>query len=139
MRTICIAVLGALAITACAHAPEPVAGPPSYAAVAVESSPKARFYADCIGQAATGGTYGRAHDEDTEMVLFTCTGAPARAFYDALAGRSAEVGSETQSGSRTYRSTNAVQRDLFGVDYCFTDAGEHSCVVSLNAGEFLRP
>lgn len=139
MRTISTALLGALALTACAHAPEPMAGPPDYAAVATEPSAKARLYADCVSQAATAGTFGRAYDPDTEMVLFTCTSAPARAFYEGLARRSAEVGSEREVGGRTYRSTNAVQRDLFGVDYCFTDAGEHTCVISLNAGEFLRP
>lgn len=139
MHAIRAALLGALTLSACAHAPEPEAGPPDYSAIATETSPRAHYYADCIAQAAATGAYGRAHDPDTEMVLFTCTGGPARAFYEALAERSAEVGSEHQAGGRTYRSTNAVRRNLFGVDYCWTEGREHGCVVSLNAGEFLRP
>ncbi len=139
MRTSSIALLGALALTACAHAPEPMAGPPDYSAVPFERSAKARLYADCIAQAATAGTYGRAHDPDTEMVLFVCTGSPARAFYDGLATRSTEVGSQRDVDGGTYRSTNPVERNLFGVDYCSTDGDGYECVISLNAGEFLRP
>ncbi len=127
------------ALTACAHAPEPVAGPPDYSAIAIQPSVKAGLYAECIAQAAEARTYGRAHDEDTEMVLFVCSGAPARAFYDGLASRSADVGSETSVGGLTYRSTNRVQTNLFGVDYCQTDGRTYACVISLNAGEFLRP
>lgn len=139
MRAICTTLLGALTLTACATAPEPVTGPADLSAIAVEPSAKARLYADCIAQAATAGTFGRAHDPDTEMVLFTCTGAPARAFYDGLAERSVDVGSEIRADGRTYRSTNAVQRDLFGVDYCVAEGATHTCVISLNAGDFLAP
>ena len=128
-----------LATAACATAPEAAMGPPNFTAIETSPSPKAEFYAACIGQAAAQGAYGRASDPDTEMVLFTCTGTPARLFYDALAARSAEVGSETVIGARTYRSTNPVRANLFGVDYCWVEAGDYQCTISLNAGEFLRP
>lgn len=130
----------AAALTACAGVPDAPIGPPDYALIPVEPSPRAALYADCIAQATANRSYGRAHDRDTELVVFTCTGAPARAFYEGLAARSAEVGSEWTFDGRTWRSTNRVQRDLFGADWCSTDPQTgHRCVISLNAGAFLRP
>lgn len=106
--------------------------------MATEPAPNARFYADCIAEAVAAGRYGRAHDESTEMILFTCTGAPARPFYEALGPWSARLGSEAQADGRTVRSTNPVRRNLFGVDWCSTaGADDYRCVVSLNAGAFL--
>lgn len=142
MTPVTRAAIVGLAITAsaCAHAPELPAGPPDLAPVAVEPSAKARLYADCIAEAAAAERYGRAWDDSTELVLFTCTGPAARRFYDALGPWSAQVASEASSGGRVFRSTNPVQRNLFGVDVCSSDgAGDYRCVISLNAGEFLRP
>lgn len=138
MRRPALIVAVASLAAACAHAPEPAAGPPDFSAVATEPAPHARLYADCIAEAAAAGRYGRAHDDSTEMVVFTCTGATARAFYEALGPWSARVGSEARADGRTFRSTNPVRRDLFGVDICSTDgAGDYRCVISLNAGAFL--
>jgi len=135
-----IALLAAgLTVTACASVPEAPLGPPDYSAVATRPEPRARFYADCVAQAAASGTFAHAQDDDTSTILFTCTGAPARAFYDGLATRSAEIGSEFVSEGRTFRSTNRVIRDLFGVDYCSTGGpDDFQCVITLNAGDFLR-
>ncbi|MES2860747.1 MAG: hypothetical protein V4701_04710 [Pseudomonadota bacterium] len=127
----------ALTASACATAPDAVTGPASYAAIATRPEPRAGLYADCIAQAAGAGTYGHASDDDSSLILFTCTGTPARVFYEGLAVRSAAIGSEFVSEGRTYRSTNRVERDLFGVDYCSTAAGQYQCVITLNAGEFL--
>ena len=128
-----------VAVSACAHPNGIAAGPPNFTPVMTTAAPKARLYADCIAQAAANGTYGRAHDAETELVLFTCTGVPAKAFYDGLGVHSAAVGSERQLDGRILRSTNPVQRDMFGVDWCSTDGRDHTCVVSLNAGNFLWP
>ena len=50
-----------------------------------------------------------------------------------------EVKSEFQFEGRTYRSTDRVVANLFGVDYCSTgDGDDYACVVTLNAGRFLR-
>lgn len=139
--TLVLAVPVLLTAAACAHAPDTPPGPPDYAPVVTDATaPHARLYADCIAQSAAAGTYARAHQGDTELVLFTCTAAPARAFYDGLADWSARIGAEAVSDGQTFRSTNPVQRDLFGVDYCSTDgAGDYLCVISLNAGPFLAP
>ncbi len=130
-------ILSAALLSACATTPEAPTGPPDFTAVPTQTSPRARLYADCIGQAVSTSDYAAAHDGDSSLVLFTCTGAPARVFYDGLAARSAAVGSEVHANGRTYRSTNAVQRDLYGVDYCSTDGSAYQCVITLNAGEFL--
>lgn len=112
---------------------------PDFTAVAtLPAPPQARLYGDCIAQAAALDRLARASRDGSELLLFTCVGEPARAFYDGLAGRSAQAGSEAAVNGRTYRSTNPVRRDLFGVDYCSTDGGgDYQCVITLNAGDFL--
>lgn len=137
-RAALILSLLAVTVSACASTPEPTR-PADFSRIATQPSPQATLYANCIGQAVTGGRYGRAWDDSTDLILFTCEGEPARAFYDALAGRSAQVGSEVTVGERTIRSTNPVQRDLFGVDYCEREGGDHRCILSFNGGAFLRP
>lgn len=148
--TLIAPVLAASLLGACAGFPslpglgggdaQLIAGAPDYTPVSGElPSPKGRLYADCIAQAAGNRAYLRGQDEDTTLLLFTCTGAAARAFYDGLVEHSAAIGSEFTSAGRTFRSTDRVQRDLYGVDYCSTDgAGNYTCVITLNTGAFLR-
>lgn len=129
-----------VALTACAHAPEAAPTVPDYTPIAGEPAPpNARFYADCIGQAATSGTFRRAADGGgDELILFTCTGAPARAFYDALGPWSARIGSAFDHEGRSYRSTAKVVANMFGVDSCSAASGtDHRCVITFNAGDFL--
>ena len=144
LTTIATCLAAALSTTACASmggSEDASTQPRDFAAIQTEPSPRAKLYADCMTQAGTSGAYGRAHDDSTELFLFTCTGEPARAFWDALGPWSAETGSEASEGGRVYRSTNPVIRNLFGVDYCSTttSGADHRCIVSLNAGEFLKP
>jgi hypothetical protein len=131
--------LAAASLAACASASDVAGGPPDYSAVATQPpSEKARLYANCVGQAAEAGAYARVSQDGAEMILFTCTGQPAQAFYDGLAARSAAIGSEFTADGRTYRSTNRVERNLFGVDYCSTNGtADVRCVITLNAGGFL--
>lgn len=126
-------------IAGCATTPEAApAGPPDYTALATHPSAQAGLYGGCMGQAIANGAYGRFSDGDSTLLLFTCQDAPARAFYNGLAERSAAVNSEVQAQGRTFRSTETVQRNLIGVDYCSTDgAGDYECVITLNAGSFL--
>jgi hypothetical protein len=112
---------------------------PQYRAIATEPAPpQAALYANCLASAAAAHHVARAHDPDTTLLVFTCDGEPAHAFFDGLAAWSARIGSEFQYEGRTYRSTVRVRRDLFGVDYCATDGQQHECVITLNVGEFLR-
>lgn len=135
-----IALGTAATLAACAHGAEPVNSTPDYSPMVGSLAPaNARFYADCIAQAAANATYVRASDGGgDELILFTCTGAPAMAFYDALGSWSAQIGSAFEHAGRSYRSTAKVQRNLFGVDSCSTQAGaDPRCVITFNAGDFL--
>lgn len=140
IRHLILPLITLAGLSACASTSGSAAGPPDYSAIqTLPASPRARLYADCIAASVVAGTYAHAQNEDTDMVVFTCDGRSARAFYDGLAQRSAEVGSEFVHEGRTWRSTNRVQRNLFGVDVCSTDgAADFRCSISLNAGGFLR-
>jgi len=129
-----------LAAGACAHAPEAVPSPPDYAPLTAQpAGPHARLYADCIRQAAETGAYRQVIDGGDELLLFTCEGAVARAFWAALGPHSAAKDSAFENDGRSYRSTARVERDLVGVDYCTVDAsgGDARCVLTFNAGDFL--
>lgn len=148
--TLIAPLLAASLLGACAGLPnlpglgggdaQEVATVPDYTPVPGElPSPRGRLYADCITQAAGNRAYLRGQNEDSTLLLFTCTGAAARAFYEGLAEHSAAIGSEFTSDGRTFRSTDKVQRNLYGVDYCSTDGhGDYACVITLNTGAFLR-
>lgn len=129
------------AVTGCASMPDAPAAPLDYAAiVTAPAPPNARLYVDCFSQAITSGSYRSADDGDgAELLLFTCTGAPARALFDALGPWSARIGSEFLMDGRTARSTARVERNLYGVDYCSAlEDADHRCVITFNAGDFLN-
>jgi len=132
-----IACLSALTLAACATAPEP-SGPPDFAPIPTTSSANARFYADCIAQAAQTGRYGHAYDE-VHVVVFTCEGEPARAFFAALGPWAASQNSEVVVGDRVIRSTTRIERDLFAADWCERRGDAHACSISLRTGEFAIP
>lgn len=131
-------ILGLLA--ACAHGAAPMASAPDYTSIVGDPAPaNARYYVDCIAQAAATGSYRRAADGGgDELILFACTGAPARAFYDALGPWSIAHDSAFEHDGRSYRSTAKVQANMFGVDSCSTVAdADPRCVITFNAGDFL--
>ena len=132
-----LVLLAALTLTACATAPAP-SGPPDLTPVATTPSAHARLYADCVAQAVQSGAYGHAFDE-VHVVIFTCDGAPARAFFDALGPWSTEQNSEIVDGDRVIRSTTRIERDLFAADYCERRGADHQCRISLRTGEFGQP
>lgn len=126
-------------LAACGHTPPPAA-PASFAGVPTTSSPVVgALYANCLAAAATAQHYGEAHDPDTHVLLFTCSGDPAKAFYDGLAEHSAKIHSEVVRDGRTYRPTQVVRHDLFGVDYCVFDGTTYACTITVNVGGFLAP
>lgn len=122
-------------VVACAASSRPTARTPSYQPIALEPAPpQARLYANCLADAIANQRYHRAKNHDTTLLVFVCQGAPALAFFDGLAERSARVQSEFTRNGEAYRATNRVREDLFGVDYC----SRSECTITLNAGEFLR-
>ena len=139
--TITLITAASAALAACATAPEAPAGPPDYSAIVTAAAPpNAGLYVDCFSQAITTRSYGSADDGDgSELLLFSCPGAPARALFDALGPWSARIGSEFQMNGRTARSTARIERNLYGVDYCSATGGaDHRCVITFNAGDFLN-
>ena len=130
---------GSIALTSCATTPDAdLASAPDYMPLVTRPHPRAALYVDCIAQATAAGAYGYAESDGNVRLLFTCTGAPARAFYDGLAARSAAIGSEIRIDGRTLRTTERVERDMFGVDYCSTGGpDDFTCIVSLNTGAAL--
>lgn len=140
LRPLLAALALGAALSACAHAPEPVEGPPDYAPPATQpAGPHAGLYADCIGQAAGAGAFGQVIDGGEELLLFTCSGAVAAAFYEALGPHSERMDSAFAHDGRAYRSTAKVERDLIGVDHCSVAAEgrDPRCVLTFNAGDFL--
>jgi hypothetical protein len=126
-----------LLIAACTGGPPPRTVLDLRPIAAQDAPPEAGLYAACLADAAASHRYGHARDATTSLILFTCTGEPARAFYDALGAWSARIGSQYERAGRTYRATAAVRANLFGVDYCATDGAQHECVITLNAGSFV--
>jgi hypothetical protein len=134
------AVSTLLAAAACAHGPEAMPVAPDYTPLAQQpAGPHARLYADCIRLAAAAGHYRQVIDGGDELLLFTCSGSIAEAFWEALEPHSAAMDSGWERDGRRYRSTAKVQEDLVGVDYCTVDAagGDARCVLTFNAGDFL--
>jgi len=131
-----VRALAFVALAACHHAQ--TAGPataPDYHPIAGQPlPPRGQLYADCLGDAVANKRVAYAHDADTDLLMFTCNADPARAFFDGFAGKGAEV----VTGGTTLRSTNPVRHDLFGVDYCTHAGTDYQCVITLNAGRFLR-
>ncbi|MDP3494053.1 MAG: hypothetical protein Q8R82_13145 [Hyphomonadaceae bacterium] len=138
IKLVCLAAF--LALAACASVPESEApaGPPDVRLTAGLPAPaQARLYAECISQAAEAGSYVRERDGKT--LRFTCTGATATWFFEALGPWSAKVGSEVVSDETTWRFSKKLIKDSYGVDGCSRDAaGAHMCVVILNVGEFIE-
>lgn len=133
-------VLAALALCACASTP----APRPFEVAADLSEPAARpapaktvLYTDCISQAISSDKVDHVADEDTKLIRFTCSGAPAQRFYEALAVLGDQAVSVWQADGRTYRATAKVKQSVFGADYCSTGAGGAVCNIVLNAGPFL--
>ena len=138
MRTLLLACAAFAMIPLAAEAKAPPAAPDYTPPPGSPATPHAKLYADCIAQAAAGPAYELSRDKDTQLIRFSCSGAPAKAFYEALGPWSATQKSEWTSAGRTWRSTGKIQKDLFGVDYCSTDgADDYRCAVTLNVGPFL--
>jgi hypothetical protein len=113
-------------------------GPPTVIRTPGEPAPPhARLYADCLAASVAAGTYEK--EPGVELLRLTCAGAPARAFYDALAAwASTGGGSEVVAEGRTWRYTQKIQRNPYGLDDCSTDgAGDYRCTITLNVGDFL--
>ena len=131
--------LAAVSATACATIPRSAVTAPNLVPIAGTPAPaRGKLYADCVGQAANTGHFDRTDNASTHLLRFTCSGAPARALFEALKDWSAAQKSEWSADGRTWRATARVQRDLFGTDYCSSDGGsDYVCAITTNVGGFL--
>ena len=140
IRNAAFAAASAALLAACASTPDAPPTAPDYAEIATTPAPaNARLYVDCFTQAIETGLYRRVANDGDELLLFTCTGAPAQAMFTALEPWSAKIGSEWRAEGRVWRSTARVQRNLIGTDYCSAtpDDRDARCVITFNAGDFL--
>lgn len=100
-----LSVAAALTLSACASTPAP---PPFVAAadlsepVASAAPAKTVLYADCIAQAISTDKVAHVANADTKLIRFTCSGAPAQRFYEALAVLGDQAVSVWQANGRTY-------------------------------------
>jgi hypothetical protein len=126
-------------LSACASNPAPPAVvTPDFTEITPSAAPaRTILYTDCIAQAIERPAVARLSRDGSELIRFTCTGAPAQRFYEALAVLGDEAVSVWQADGRTFRATAKVQKDLFGVDYCSAGPGGAVCQIVLNAGSFL--
>jgi len=133
MRGLALSV--AILLSACASSGESApAGPPSLViAQGLPAPPQARFYADCIAQAAAANTF----DREANVLRFRCEGDVAQRFYDGLGPWSAQIGSEMQDGARTWRFSTPIRENPSFVDFCRHDGARYDCTVVLNVGAFL--
>lgn len=135
MRLVIVAATLLLGACASSGASEAPSGPPSLVTAPGEPAPtQARFYVDCITQAAGGNTF----DREGNVLRFHCDGDVAQRFYDGLAAYSAEIGSQYEADGATWRFSAAIRENPSFVDFCRrTSAARYDCTVVLNVGEFL--
>ena len=134
-------ILAALALSACATTPRETRAPDGPARFVtpkgVPASPQLRLYADCLAQSTSAGTF----DRENGLIRFTCSGAPAQAFFEGLAAWSAQIGSEHTDASRTWRTTQKMKTSLSGLDHCWrvtTGDPTYGCTLVFNAGAFVQ-
>jgi hypothetical protein len=136
-----VLILAAAAVSACSTSPKPMSSPPPTPDFsepqALPAPGKSILYTDCIEQAIDRSAVARVSGEGVELLRFTCSGAPAQRFYEALGVPGGAAGSSWTDGGRTFRSTLAIRESLFGADYCSTGPGGATCQIHLNTGPFL--
>lgn len=126
-----------LLLVACSK-PAPPPANPDFSPIATQDSPRGKLFADCLADAAAHTSYGVAKDGDANVLVFTCSGAPAKAFFEGLGAWAREHLSEAKADGKIVRSTNRVRKNLFGVDYCESDGAVYRCAITLNVGDFVR-
>lgn len=130
----------ALVLSACAGAvPSPPPAAPDFSEITPMAAPaRTVLYTDCLAQAIERPAVARLSRDGAELLRFTCTGAPAQRFYEALGALEDGSVSIWKDAERTFRASAVVKEDLFGVDYCSTSpANDPVCQIVLNTGAFL--
>jgi len=129
-----------LILGGCATGGDAPPGPPDLTPVPGRPlTPTARLVLACVDQAQTsGGVDVIGDDGEGRMIRFTCTGDVAQGLFEALGPRSAGIGSEWVEDGVVHRSTERMQANLYGLDFCRSEGSTHACVFNLNLGAFIR-
>lgn len=135
MRSALAALAATLLVSACATSRDatPVGSPSLVTAPGQPAPAQARFYADCIAQAAQANTY----DREENVLRFHCRDDVARRFYDGLATWISEGGAQYESDGAIWRFTTPIRENPSFRDFCKQTSAEYECTVVLNVGEFL--
>ena len=87
----------------------------SDAAVFADPAPaNANYYAECL----SASPHAKSFDRDGRYLRFACYGDGARAFFDALGRRAADVAYEETRNGDVFRFTERPKENVFGLDYC---------------------
>ena len=136
----CLALLCAVAVTACATTGDEVDAAPDYSPIeALPVTDNGRLVIACLEQSLAANRYHRiSDDENSGLIRFLCEGGPATAQFEALGPRSARIGSEFRIDGVVHRSSERIQDNLYGLDLCRAAAGGHECEINLNLGGFIN-
>jgi hypothetical protein len=145
-----ISLLAMLALNGCAtvDAPDGASAPDLGPIAGQPVSAHGYLVVACVNQAIQNQSFDMIEEADGEnhMVRFQCDGGPATMLFNALAARSAAIGSQWSAGTVLYRSTERIEHDLYGSDLCWRDiaasdsrAAIHGCQFNLNLGAFIAP
>jgi len=128
-----------LALAACGGSPPPQPVAPDYSPVPGQAvTTGGQMVVGCVRQAIQADRYDMIGDDgESRLIRFTCEGAEAQRLFDALAVRSAEIGSEWVDAGVTFRSTERIQQNLYGADMCSRDGAGYRCTFNLNLGGFI--
>lgn len=145
MRALAMAMIAALALGGCATmgggGGSEAASAPDFTPVPGQAvSGNGYLVIACVNQAIERQSFDMVgeQDGDNRMIRFTCDGGPALMLFNALAERSAAIGSEWTEGAVVQRSTERVERDLYGSDICTRDSEAYRCQFNLNLGGFIK-
>ena len=113
---------------------------PDYSEVVGKRATRAsELYVACIQAAIVEKRYDVTADGSASLLRFRCGGEAARNLYEGLGPWSWSHKSEWTTAGRNWRSTQRIEKNLFGSDLCSVSLGgqDFGCDIVLNVGKFL--
>jgi len=107
-------LMAALAVPACASAPDPppIIPAPDFSEPATSPAPAGTvLYTDCMTHAISSAKVAHLSDGNTKLIRFICSCAPAQSFYEALAvlgDEAVSVGDRTGGRSARRRKSKKI-------------------------------
>ena len=112
-----LAFAAVFALSACASVgPTPPPAAPDFSEITPMAAPaRTVLYTDCLAQAIERPAVARLSRGEAELLRFTCTGAPAHRFYEAVAVLVDHYVSVLTDGQPHLRATAVVQATHIGL------------------------